>query len=169
VISVTVLPFVLLVRMSENEMIANGIATIFFALLVLTDFFDGYIARKYKTTSEFGAFLDPIADKCLIVVTILCLVYTRRMHVVFAIPLVCRELFVLSLRQYSAERGVKINVSSGGKIKTAFQCFALGFAIVAPLESFTMGVIKNTLLFITTYFSISSFVQYVKLVRSLLS
>lgn len=137
----------------------NSIAAVTFFLLAVTDFLDGYIARKSKTTSEFGAFLDPIADKCLITVTILCLVYTQRMHVIFAIPMICREILVLSLRQYAAERGIKITVALSGKIKTAFQCIALIFTMIAA-ESMILILIKNTLLSIATYFSISSFIRY---------
>lgn len=139
-------------------------AVTFFLLLAITDFLDGYIARKQRTVSDFGAFLDPIADKCLIVVTILCLVYLQRIHVLFAIPMVCREILILSLRQYSAEQGKKIVVSKEGKIKTAFQCAALAFAIIAP-EYEIMHITKNTLLCIATYFSVSSLLQYGKNLR----
>jgi len=161
------LPFLLLYKISDNEIITRGIAVTFFLLLAATDFFDGYIARKQNTVSEFGAFLDPIADKCLVVVTILCLVSLQRMHVLFAIPMICREILVLSLRQYAAEQGKKIVVSKQGKIKTALQCVALAFAIVAP-EYGVLLIIKNTLLFMATYFSIASFMQYGSLTRELL-
>lgn len=165
--SLTILPFVLLYKTSGNDIVTRGVALTFFLLLAATDFFDGYIARKQNTVSEFGAFLDPIADKCLVTVTIICLVSLQRMHVLFAIPMICREILVLSLRQYAAERGKRITVSNQGKIKTALQCIALGFAIVAP-EFGVMLIIKNTLLCMATYFSIASFLQYGGLARELL-
>ena len=92
-----------------------------FVAASITDFFDGYIARKRQIVTVFGSFLDPIADKFLVVSSILMLQSLDRIPVLLVIVLVLREFYITSLRLLAGDRGFKIPVGQMGKWKTATQ------------------------------------------------
>ena len=99
----------------------------------ITDYFDGRIARARGQTSEFGRFLDPIADKLLIGAALLMLTANSAIlgvDVVAAILILCREIFVAGLREHLGGRSVVIAVSNLAKWKTATQMAAIGFLLV---------------------------------------
>jgi CDP-diacylglycerol--glycerol-3-phosphate 3-phosphatidyltransferase/cardiolipin synthase len=104
-------------------------ATALFGLAALTDWFDGYLARKLRQTSPFGAFLDPVADKLIVAVALILLVQTNPTFwfVIPAAVIVGREIAVSALREWMAEIGnrAQIAVSIIGKIKTTAQMTAL--------------------------------------------
>lgn len=99
----------------------------------ITDFFDGYLARRSNQVSAFGRFLDPIADKLLVAALLLMLVGFERMAVWSYLPAVIilmRELLVSGLREFLAQAQVSVPVSQLAKWKTTLQMFTLGFLIV---------------------------------------
>lgn len=99
----------------------------------ITDFFDGYLARRSNQVSAFGRFLDPIADKLLIAALLLMLVGFERMTTWSYLPAVIiltRELLVSGLREFLAQTQVSVPVSTLAKWKTTLQMFTLGFLIV---------------------------------------
>lgn len=104
-----------------------------FVAAAITDWLDGYLARRYKQTSRFGAFLDPVADKLMVTVVLVLLVYKSPSHymegfIAFAaIIIIGREIAISALREWMAEVGAraKVKVSIIGKYKTAFQLTAL--------------------------------------------
>jgi CDP-diacylglycerol--glycerol-3-phosphate 3-phosphatidyltransferase len=101
----------------------------------LTDFLDGWIARTFNQTSEFGAFIDPVADKMFVVTTLLMLVAIGRVEGVYVLAVVIiilREFLVSGLREYLGPRNIKLPVTKLAKWKTAAQMAALGVLIVAP-------------------------------------
>jgi len=108
-------------------------ATMFwiFLLAAITDFFDGYLARKWNATSATGALLDPIADKLLVAVALLYLLeYT--MAPIGAVGIIlCRELYIAGLREFLAKRQIDLPVSRGGKWKTALQLAAITLMLAA--------------------------------------
>lgn len=108
-----------------------------FALAAFTDWLDGYLARRWNQTSKFGAFLDPVADKLLVAVSLVMLLRDREeqgqgdvMAVMVAI-IIGREITISALREWLAELGQRttVAVSSIGKIKTGFQMTAIGMLI----------------------------------------
>jgi CDP-diacylglycerol--glycerol-3-phosphate 3-phosphatidyltransferase/cardiolipin synthase len=108
---------------------ANILTTIIFALAAITDWFDGYLARKWGQTSAFGAFLDPVADKLIVAVALVLLVQANPSPWM-AIPaaiIIGREITISALREWMAEIGqrAKVAVSNLGKIKTTAQITAL--------------------------------------------
>jgi len=102
----------------------------------ITDFFDGYLARIWKQQSPLGQMLDPVADKLLVVTTLLAVTANQSLaayHTVWAaIIIMCREFLVSGLREYLAEWKVRMPVSLIAKWKTTAQMFALGFFIAGP-------------------------------------
>jgi len=112
---------------------ANWIGFAIFTIAGITDFFDGYIARKFSMTSALGKFMDPIADKLLIAAAIMMMVAFHRIEglaVIAAVVILCREFVVSGLREFLAELKVSVPVSLLAKWKTTLQIIALGFLLV---------------------------------------
>lgn len=96
-----------------------------FALASITDFFDGYIARKKNIVTVFGSFLDPIADKFLTVSSLIMLQALGRIPAIIVIILVLREMYMTSLRLLATNEGINVPVNSMGKWKTALQMIGI--------------------------------------------
>ena len=102
-------------------------ATVFFCVAAVTDWFDGWLARKLGQTSAFGAFLDPVADKLMVAAALVVLVQLGRVDAVVAIIIVGREIAISALREWMAKIGAakSVAVSFIGKLKTTAQMLAL--------------------------------------------
>ncbi len=142
-------------------------AAIVFALAAVTDWLDGYLARRLGQTSPLGAFLDPVADK-LIVAVALVLLLQRDPTIAIAVPvavIICREITVSALREWMAELGSrkKVAVSSLGKVKTTAQMVALLLMIAREplmgLPIYTIGVIA---LYIAAVLTLWSMIIYLR-------
>jgi CDP-diacylglycerol--glycerol-3-phosphate 3-phosphatidyltransferase len=109
----------------------NEIATIMFVLFAVTDWLDGYLARRLNQTSAFGAFLDPVADKFLVCASLLILVHMNRVHVLVALVIIGREIAISSLREWMAQIGASksVAVHMVGKLKTTVQMVAIPFLL----------------------------------------
>tara|TARA_A100000164_G_scaffold72769_1_gene61096 strand:+ start:494 stop:1051 length:558 start_codon:yes stop_codon:yes gene_type:complete len=146
----------------------RNLAAFIFLLALVTDYFDGLIARKFNQETPFGAFLDPIADKLLVVVTILLLSRTFD-SIFFLIPsliIVSREFLVIAIRQRLAEIRVLVpmRVNNLGKVKTAFQMTSL-FLLLHPntfIDIINLHTIGLLLLFIAAILTVISFIYYVR-------
>lgn len=120
-------------------------ATVIFIVAALTDWFDGYLARRWNETSSFGAFLDPVADKLMVAGALLLLLQLGRTNAVIAFIIIGREIAITALREWMAQIGASksVAVSSLGKIKTASQMIAIPMLLyAAPL----FGVIDTLLI-----------------------
>lgn len=102
-------------------------ATVIFIVAAITDWFDGYLARRWNETSAFGAFLDPVADKLMVAGALLLLVQLDRTNAVIAFIIIGREIAITALREWMAQIGASksVAVSSLGKLKTAAQMTAI--------------------------------------------
>src|SRR5512132_690902 len=106
---------------------ANIVATTIFVVAAVTDWFDGFLARKLGQTSAFGAFLDPVADKLMVAAALIVLVNLDRVHPVAAIIIIGREITISALREWMAQLGKSksIAVAFIGKLKTVAQMIAI--------------------------------------------
>jgi CDP-diacylglycerol--glycerol-3-phosphate 3-phosphatidyltransferase len=114
------------------------IAFVLFAVAALTDWLDGYLARRWNVLSGFGRMLDPIADKLLIVGCLLALVATNLHTLPILYPsliILFREVFVSGLREHMADKGVTLHVTQIAKYKTTLQFIAIGLVILYPFFS----------------------------------
>jgi CDP-diacylglycerol--glycerol-3-phosphate 3-phosphatidyltransferase len=102
------------------------IATLFFTVASITDYFDGHIARKRNIVTVFGSFLDPIADKFLVISSIIVLMHMDRIPVLIVLILILREVYMTSLRLLAQSEGISVPVSNLGKWKTGTQMTGLG-------------------------------------------
>lgn len=109
----------------------NWVATGMFIFFALTDWLDGYLARKLNQTSSFGAFLDPVADKFLVCACVLVLVHLQRANVFVALIIIGREIAISALREWMAQIGASKSVAVHriGKFKTAAQMVAIAFLL----------------------------------------
>ncbi|MEW6097582.1 MAG: CDP-diacylglycerol--glycerol-3-phosphate 3-phosphatidyltransferase [Pseudomonadota bacterium] len=109
----------------------NLIATVLFVVFALTDWLDGWLARKLNQTSAFGAFLDPVADKFLVCASLLVLVQLDRVNALVALVIIGREIAISALREWMAQIGASRSVAVHmlGKLKTTTQMIAIPFLL----------------------------------------
>lgn len=108
-------------------------ATAIFIVAAVTDWFDGYLARRWNETTSFGAFLDPVADKLIVAGALILLVQLGRTNSIIAFIIVGREIAITALREWMAQIGASksVAVSSIGKIKTVAQMIAIPMLLYA--------------------------------------
>jgi CDP-diacylglycerol--glycerol-3-phosphate 3-phosphatidyltransferase len=144
----------------------NVLATVLFVVVALTDWADGYLARRLNQTSAFGAFLDPVADKFLICAALLVLVHLGRLHAMVALVIIGREIAISALREWMAtigsSRSVAVHVV--GKAKTAVQMVAIPFLL---FDATLFGLIDTrwwgtVLILIAAVLTIWSMVYYLQ-------
>lgn len=128
-----------------NGLGGNIVALVLFVFASLTDYWDGSIARKNNLVSNFGKFLDPIADKLLVISTFACFLVRGKTGVVALVVIVGREFLVTGMRLLAAEKGVVISASLFGKAKTVTQLIALIFLFTEPIlgHIFVSADIRN--------------------------
>lgn len=144
----------------------NFIATAMFIVFALTDWADGYLARKLNQTSAFGAFLDPVADKFLVCASLLVLVHMDRADVFAALIIIGREIAISSLREWMAIIGAtkSVAVHMIGKVKTTVQMVAIPFLLY---DGRLLGLIDTRLwggwlLWISAVLTVWSMVYYLQ-------
>lgn len=146
---------------------AHQVAAALFALAAVTDWFDGWLARQLGQTSKFGAFLDPVADKLLVAVSLVMLLHDRPdglLAVVVAV-IIGREITISALREWMAELGARTSVAVGwvGKIKTGFQMVAILMMLwEAPLYGAPVYTVGFNLLLVAAVLTVYSMVVYLR-------
>lgn len=144
----------------------NLLAAGIFGLALITDWLDGWLARRWQQTSRFGAFLDPVADKLIVCVVLVLLVY-RDPHIAVALPatvIIGREITVSALREWMADLGQRglVAVGTAGKYKTSIQMIAILimlYALPAQDRLYGFGV---TLLAVAALLTLWSMVMYLR-------
>lgn len=132
-----------------------------FVVASFTDFLDGYIARKRNIVTVFGSFLDPIADKFLVVSSIIMLMGLDRIHPVIVIILVLREMYMTSLRLLALTEGVDVPVSDMGKWKTGTQMVAIPMLMVYDeFLGLNLELIGTVLIYVSAFLSLWSALKY---------
>lgn len=129
----------------------------------LTDYLDGWLARKWNATSALGAMLDQISDKLLVATLLIMLTYDHHIPAVLAIVLLLRELLVSGLREYAGLQSIPLPVSKGGKWKTALQMLGLTLCLFAiGIEHIGLLAASHALLALSAVFSWVSAYGYVR-------
>ena len=164
---IVLIPFFVVVLMAPLNLPGqNWIALALFAIACITDFFDGQIARKRNLITNFGKFMDPLADKLLVSAALICLSSMQVVPAWMTVVIISREFVVSGLRLIAAERGIVIAAGWSGKIKTCLQMFAIIFAIAAIEE---IHLVTDILLWAATIMTIVSMIDYIYANRELLS
>jgi len=143
----------------------NFSATLVFAFAAMTDWLDGYLARRLNQTSAFGAFLDPVADKLMVAAALIVLVELERTGAIVALIIIGREIAISALREWMAgigERG-SVAVASLGKIKTAVQMIAILLLLYYdPIGVIDIKFLGEILIYLAAFLTLLSMAYYLK-------
>ena len=144
----------------------NLVATVLFIACALTDWLDGWLARRLNQTSSFGAFLDPVADKFLVCAALLILLQLDRVNALVALIIIGREIAISALREWMAQIGASrsVAVSMLGKLKTVVQMVAIPFLLY---DNALFGVIDTRiwgtgLIYLASVLTIWSMIYYMR-------
>lgn len=160
ILRVLMIPFFVLFMLVDITGTADKwIAVAIFVAASLTDFLDGYIARKYNLVSNFGKFMDPLADKLLVSAAMICLVEMGRLPAWIVIVIISREFIISGFRLIASDNGVVIAASYWGKFKTVFQ-MAMIIVLICNLGG-VFGIIETVLIWISLILTIVSLVDYI--------
>jgi CDP-diacylglycerol--glycerol-3-phosphate 3-phosphatidyltransferase len=133
------------------------LAALFFGLAFITDILDGFYARKYKAITILGKFLDPLADKLLVSVSLIILIPLNRIPVWMVLLIIAREMAVTGLRSIAVSEGVVIQADTLGKYKTIFQATALSCLLLhydyLSIDFHVVGMFFMWIAFIMTLWS----------------
>ena len=144
----------------------NLIATALFIVVALTDWADGYLARRLNQTSSFGAFLDPVADKFLVCASLLILVQLDRVGAFVSLVIIGREIAISALREWMAQIGASRSVAVHmlGKLKTTVQMVAIPFLLFDGMlfDRLDTRVIGTVLIWVAAVLTIWSMVYYLQ-------
>ena len=140
-----------------------------FVIASITDFLDGYIARKRNIVTVFGSFLDPIADKFLVVSSLIMLLALDRVNAIVVIILVLREMYMTSLRLLAMGEGVDVPVSSMGKWKTGTQMVATPMLMIYDdFLGMNLPLIGTILMYLSAFLSMwSAFLYSLSMIKKL--
>jgi CDP-diacylglycerol--glycerol-3-phosphate 3-phosphatidyltransferase len=154
---------VLIALFSVGQTRGVGLATFcVFSLAALTDFVDGYFARKYKIETTLGKLMDPLADKVLVTTALIMLIPLGRIQAWVCLLIICREIIITGFRGLAASTGIVIPAGWTGKIKSNFQYFGLGF-LIFPVDILPYPYLHQTgrfLLYLSLVMAIWSGMDY---------
>jgi CDP-diacylglycerol---glycerol-3-phosphate 3-phosphatidyltransferase len=159
-------PILVLLAISDEVAMARWAAFAVFVAAALTDTLDGWAARRWQGVTQFGAFADPVADKLLIVGTLVSLAYVGELGWWVVLLIAAREVLVTLLRLFAVRRtGVVVSASMWGKVKTVAQIIAVGAVILPPVG----GLLVDGLLIAAVVLTVGSGADYVRKVQLLLA
>ena len=139
---------------------SKWIAVIVFILASLTDFLDGHIARKYNLVTNFGKFMDPLADKLLVSSAMIALVGMHRLSSIVAIIIIAREFIISGFRLVASDNGIVIAASYWGKFKTTFQMLMI-IALILDFQNRYFQMLATALTYIALILTVVSLIDYI--------
>lgn len=164
---ILIVPFVVVLLGGEagwfgdNSLLYGSIALAIFIVASLTDLIDGKIARKYNLVTDFGKFMDPLADKLLVSAAMIALVEMGRIPAWVVIVIISREFIISGFRLVASDNGVVIAASYWGKFKTTFQMIMVCLMLLDLSEKFAWyGILTNLIMWIALILTVVSLVDY---------
>lgn len=152
--------FVFFLLCPEFEGYGNYIATAIFIIASLTDLADGKIARKYNLVTNFGKFMDPLADKLLVSAAMICLIETGQLASWVVVIIISREFIISGFRLIASDNGIVIAASYWGKFKTTFQML-MTIVLMLDLEYPFWDILGMVLIYISLILTIISLIDYI--------
>ena len=160
ILRVIMIPFFVLALLyngGENQSL-RYVAAAIFIIASLTDMLDGKIARKYNLVTNFGKFMDPLADKLLVCSALICLVELKELPAWMVIVIISREFIISGFRLVASDNGVVIAASYWGKFKTTFQMIAVVLLIVGIPA---LSMVTTAVVWIALVLTVISLVDYI--------
>ena len=136
------------------------IALAIFCIASFTDLLDGKIARKYNLVTDFGKFMDPLADKLLVCSAMICLIQTGQLPAVIVIIIIAREFIISGFRLIASDNGVIIAANMWGKVKTVFQ-MAMIILMLLNLEFTWYKIVTDIVMYIALALTVISLITYI--------
>lgn len=164
-ISRILLALPILALMTSNSMMSRWLACALFGIASITDYYDGYFARKYDASTNLGKFMDPVADKILVSAILVMLVVQSQIDPYMVVLIITRDNLIGGLRSVAAADQIVIAAKPAGKWKTAMQMIAIPFLILGPNlwgDNFPLHKIGYGTLWISTILSLTSGWEYFK-------
>ena len=138
---------------------ATWVAVAIFIVASFTDLLDGKIARKYNLVTNFGKFMDPLADKLLVCTALICLTSMNRLNVIVVLVIIAREFIISGFRLVASDNGIVIAASYWGKFKTVSQMFMI-ILLIADLGG-VFNTIAAILVWVSLALTVISLVDYI--------
>lgn len=158
---VVLIPFFVFFMLAPNMTgVNNYIAVVIFIIASLTDFFDGKIARKYHLVTNFGKFMDPLADKLLVCSAMICLVQTGKLAAWIVVIIIAREFIISGFRLIASDNGVVIAASYWGKFKTTFQMLMV-IVLILDIQMPFFEILGVVLTYVALILTVISLIDYV--------
>lgn len=154
---VVLIPFFVLFMLVPITSVDKWIALGIFIVASLTDLLDGKIARKYNLVTNFGKFMDPLADKLLVCSALICLVALSKIPAWIVIVIIAREFIISGFRLIASDNGVVIAASYWGKFKTTFQMIMICL-MIADIQ--TIQIVTDVVMWIALILTVVSLVDY---------
>lgn len=154
---VILIPFFVVLLLFDITAYDKWIALAIFIIASLTDFLDGHIARKYNLVTNFGKFMDPLADKLLVCSAMICLVELARIPAWVVIVIIAREFIISGFRLVASDNGVVIAASYWGKFKTTFQILMICL-MIADLPP--LALVTQIVMWVALALTVISLVDY---------
>ena len=162
ILRVILIPFFVVTILLDTIPFNNYIAGAIFCFACITDTLDGYIARKYKLITNFGKFMDPLADKLLVCAALICFVAMPEIHFPawVAIVIISREFAISGFRLVASDSGVVIAASSWGKLKTISQMI-MSILLIFHFNGNVFFYLEQTFIYISVILTVVSLVDYI--------
>ena len=151
--------FVFFMLAPDMTGINNYIAVAIFIVASLTDLLDGKIARKYNLVTNFGKFMDPLADKLLVCSAMICLIQTGQLAAWIVVIIIAREFIISGFRLIASDNGVVIAASYWGKFKTVSQMFMI-IVLIADLGG-VFDIVGTVLIWLSLILTVVSLIDYI--------
>lgn len=167
---VCMIPFFIFFLLNMNIQYGNYIACGIFCAASLTDWFDGYLARKHNLVTNFGKFMDPLADKLLVSSALICFVAidSIKLPAWIVIVIISREFIISGFRLIASDNGVVIAASYWGKFKTVSQMI-MSILLIIHYDNSAYHVAEQIFIYISVILTIVSLVDYIAKNRNVLS
>lgn len=165
---VVLIPVFVVLMLVPQIPFGNLFAAAVFVIACISDFFDGYLARKYKLVTNFGKFMDPLADKLLVCSALICLVGLDRVPAWIVIIIIAREFIISGFRLIASDNGVVIAASFFGKFKTTAQMIAC-ILLILQLPFAWAEAASLIFLYLALILTVISLCEYVWKNRGVLS
>ena len=160
ILRVILIPFFVVFMLFDITGAADKwIALVIFCVASLTDMLDGKIARKYNLVTNFGKFMDPLADKLLVCTALICLTSMNRLNVIVVLVIIAREFIISGFRLVASDNGIVIAASYWGKFKTVSQ-MALIIVLIMDLGG-VWNVVGTVLIWVALLLTVVSLIDYI--------
>ena len=160
ILRVILIPFFVVFMLFDITGVADKwIALVIFCVASLTDMLDGKIARKYNLVTNFGKFMDPLADKLLVCTALICLTSMNRLNVIVVLVIIAREFIISGFRLVASDNGIVIAASYWGKFKTVSQ-LALIIVLIMDLGG-VWNVVGTVLTWVALLLTVVSLIDYI--------